>query len=114
MKRTYYLCHRKLWLFSHQIQMEHTSALVAEGNLIGENSYNRRHGQHEQIELKGVKIDFYDRRTQTIHETKKSNKVEHAHIALVKYYIWLLEQEGIHGAYIPGHIDPPFRQADPL
>jgi CRISPR-associated exonuclease Cas4 len=34
----YHVCHRKLWLFSHGKQMEHTSELVAEGKLIHETS----------------------------------------------------------------------------
>jgi len=40
---SYYLvCHRKLWLFSHEIRMEHTSDLVSEGRLIHETSYPQR------------------------------------------------------------------------
>ena len=31
----YHVCHRKLWLFSNGIQMEHTSETVQEGKLIG-------------------------------------------------------------------------------
>ncbi len=91
----YHLCRRKLWLFSNQIQMEHTSSIVAEGNLIGATTYDRRHPLYEQVELDGIKIDYYDRKTQTIHETKKSDKVEHAHIAQVKYYLYRMEQQGI-------------------
>ncbi|WP_149694528.1 Dna2/Cas4 domain-containing protein [Chitinophaga sp. CF418] len=38
----YHICHRKLWLFSNGITLEHTSDLVAEGKLIGEHSYPQR------------------------------------------------------------------------
>lgn len=37
----YYVCDRKLWYFSHQLDMEHTSDLVRIGKLIDEESYNR-------------------------------------------------------------------------
>ena len=45
------ICARKLWLFSHAIQMEHTSDLVAEGKLIGENTYMQRAERYTEIEL---------------------------------------------------------------
>ena len=35
-------CKRKLWLFSYGIQLEHTSATVAKGKIIGEMSYLER------------------------------------------------------------------------
>lgn len=91
----YHLCHRKLWLFSKEIRMEHTSSIVSEGRLIGETTYDRRPESYEQIELDGIKIDYYDRKNQTVHETKKSDKVDHAHIAQVKYYLFKMEQKGI-------------------
>lgn len=91
----YHLCHRKLWLFHHGIQMEHTSDFVAEGNLIDETAYAQRANKWQQIELAGVKIDYYDPKRKLIREVKKSNKREKAHIAQVKYYIYRFEQEGI-------------------
>ena len=33
------ICHRKLWLFAHEIRMEQTSDLVSEGRLIQETTY---------------------------------------------------------------------------
>jgi len=37
----FHICHRKLWLFSHGIQMEQTSDNVLLGKLIDEHSYPR-------------------------------------------------------------------------
>ncbi|MBL7827105.1 MAG: CRISPR-associated protein Cas4 [Saprospiraceae bacterium] len=91
----FHTCHRKLWLHAHEIRMEHTSELVAEGKLIGETSYQRRSEKYTQIELEGVKIDFYDARTRTVHETKRGRAVERAHIAQVQYYLYRLRQHGI-------------------
>lgn len=97
------LCHRKLWLFANNIQMEQTSDLVADGKVVEEESYLQRSEKYSQIELsydyKGVsltgKIDFFDTKNKVVHETKRSNKVEQAHIWQVKFYLWLLELNDI-------------------
>lgn len=107
----YHVCHRKLWLFANGIRMEHTSETVAEGKLIGETTYPDRAGKYTEIEVDGIKIDFYDAKNKVVHEIKKSNKVERAHIAQVKYYIYKLEQQGIEG--VSGLIEyPKMRQRE--
>jgi CRISPR-associated exonuclease Cas4 len=78
--------------------MEQHSEMVAEGKWIGENTYLSRSEAFREVEVAGSKIDYYDPNRKIVHETKKSDKMIHAHIAQVKYYIWLLEQEGITGA----------------
>lgn len=93
-----HLCHRKLWLFANGINMEHTSDLVAEGKLIGETSYDDRAQKFTEIEIDGVKIDFYDARNRVVHEVKKSSSVEKAHIAQVQFYLYKLSQKGVEGA----------------
>ena len=91
----YFTCHRKLWLFANGINMEHTSDLVTEGKLIGETSYKQRAEKYTEVELPGGKIDFYDAKTKTVHEVKKSDKVKQSHIAQVQYYLYLLEEAGV-------------------
>jgi CRISPR-associated exonuclease Cas4 len=91
----YHTCQRKLWLHAHEIRMEHTSDLVAEGRLIGETAYDRRSDKYTQVELDGVKIDFYDPRTRTVHETKRGRAVEAAHRAQVQYYLYRLRLNGV-------------------
>lgn len=93
----FFICHRKLWLFANGINMEHTSDAVAEGKLIGETSYPQRAEKYTEIEIGGSKIDFYDAKNKVIHEVKKSDSMEEAHEWQVKYYIYLLEQNGIEG-----------------
>jgi len=93
----YFVCKRKLWLFANGINMEHTSDLVYEGKLIHETSYPQRPVRYEELEIDGIKIDFYDANNKIIHEIKKSDKVENAHEWQVKYYIYVLEQNGIEG-----------------
>ncbi len=90
----YIICHRKLWLFSSGIQMEHTSDLVYEGKLIHENSYPERAERFTELELEGVRIDFFDPKNKVVHEIKKSSKREKAHEWQLKYYLFLLEMNG--------------------
>jgi len=91
-------CRRKLWLHANEIRMEHTSDLVAEGKLIGETAYDRRADKYTQVELDGIKIDFYDPNTRTVHETKRGRAIESAHRAQVQYYLYKLGQHGVAGA----------------
>lgn len=90
-----HLCHRKLWLHANHLRMESTSELVGEGRLIGETTYPQRAAKWQEIDLGVGKIDFFDPKTNTVHEVKKSNKKEYAHIAQVKYYLYLLREIGI-------------------
>lgn len=94
----YHICHRKLWLFAHGLNMEHTSDIVSEGKLIGENTYTERAAKYTELELEGVKIDYFDARNKVVHEIKKSDKMEAAHEAQLKYYLYKLRQHGIEGA----------------
>lgn len=93
----YHVCKRKLWLFSNGIMMEHTSDLVSEGRLLHENSYPQCAVRYEEIELDGVKVDYYDPRNQVIHEIKKSNRLEAAHEWQLKYYLYVFERNGLPG-----------------
>jgi len=91
----FHICHRKLWLFGNGINMEHTSDTVAEGKLIGETTYTQRPEKYSEIEIGGSKIDFYDAKNKIVHEIKKSDSAEEAHEWQVKYYVWLLKQNGV-------------------
>lgn len=91
----YHVCKRELWLFANGINMEQTSDLVYDGKLIHEKSYPQRSERYEEVELDGIKIDYYDARNKVIHEIKRSDKVESAHEWQVKYYIYVLERNGI-------------------
>ncbi|MBX7226860.1 MAG: CRISPR-associated protein Cas4 [Chitinophagales bacterium] len=94
----YHLCHRKLWLHANGIIMEHTSDVVLEGKLIGETTYPFRPEKYTELQIGSIKIDFYDAKEKVVHEIKKSSKMEHAHIAQVKYYLFILQKHGIEGA----------------
>lgn len=107
----YFVCKRKLWLFANGIAMEHTSDLVFEGKLLHEASYPQRPERYEEMEIDGIKIDFYDARNKIIHEIKKSDKIEEAHEWQVKYYIFVLARNGIEG--VTGLLEyPALRQTN--
>lgn len=93
----FHICHRKLWLFANGISMEHTSDIVAEGKLIGETTYTDRAQKFTEVEIDGVKIDFYDPKNKVVHEVKKSSSIEQAHVAQVQYYLYKLFQKGLDG-----------------
>lgn len=93
----YQLCHRKLWLFSNGINMEHTSDAVYDGKRIHEGSYPQRSERMEEVAIEGIKVDYFDANRRGIHEIKQSNKVERAHEWQIKYYIYVLEKNGIGG-----------------
>ena len=91
----YQVCSRKLWFFSNGINMEQNSDLVYAGKLIHEDSYSQRSERYEEIEIDGIKVDFYDAKRKVIHEIKKSDKVEQAHEWQLKYYLYVFERNGI-------------------
>lgn len=99
----YRVCRRECWLHANGINMEHTSDLVADGKLIEEESYQHRSERYSQIDLNidyekvtlSGKVDFFDTKNRIVHETKRSNKVEVAHIWQVKFYLWLLQLNDI-------------------
>lgn len=94
----YHVCLRKLWLFASGIQMEHTSDLVATGKLIHETSYPQRSNRYAELSIDGIQIDFYDSNRRIVHEIKKSKKIEEAHVWQLKYYLFVLEENGVSGA----------------
>lgn len=75
--------------------MEQTSDLVYEGKLIHEMSYPQRSEKYTEIELDGIKVDFFDPKARVIHEIKKSDSHEDAHEWQLKYYIYVLERNGM-------------------
>lgn len=88
----YFICHRKLWYFSHEINMEAEDENVMLGKLIDENSYQR---DEKHINIDNViNIDFI-KEHQELHEVKKSKAVEEASVWQMKYYLYYLQQRGV-------------------
>jgi len=98
----FFVCKRKLWLFTKDIRFENENEYVQLGRLIDEFSYPRK---KKQIEIGKIKIDFMDGKSGVIHEVKKSRKIENAHIWQLKYYLYWLWTKGIED--ITGELDYP-------
>jgi len=81
--------------------MEHTSDDVKIGSLIHENSYRKR---RKEIQLDGIKIDFFDKNSGVIHEVKKSKAIDEAHHWQLRYYLWHFRRLGID---VSGSVDYP-------
>jgi CRISPR-associated exonuclease Cas4 len=115
-----HICHRKMWLHANGITMEHTSDVVSEGKLIGEESYPQRAEKNQELAVSleledgtvaSAKIDFFDAIRGVVHETKKSAAKELAHVAQVKFYLYLLRKNGIRAEH--GTIEyPKIRQTE--
>lgn len=87
-----FICKRKLWLFSHHIEMEHTSDYVAIGELLHEESYAR---ERKGIQIDDmIHIDFIDK-DGILHDVKLSQSMELAHEMQLLYYLYVLKQKGL-------------------
>lgn len=87
----YFICKTKLWLFSHNIQLENESENVKLGKYLHESSF-----KHEKDYLIDnlINVDFI-RLTDCveIHEVKKTQKMELAHEFQLLYYMYYLKNE---------------------
>ncbi len=97
----YFICHKKLWWFSHGVQMEHESDRVKMGKLVHEDSYARK---KREINIDD-KIVLDWREDNVIHEVKLSDSMEDAHEMQLLYYLYYLKQKGI--TDLTGQIDYP-------
>ncbi|NKQ39116.1 MAG: Dna2/Cas4 domain-containing protein, partial [Methanosarcinales archaeon] len=90
----YFICKSKLWLFSHNIQMEHNSENVKIGKIINESSYGR---DKKDVRIDNtICVDFIKKRDGLeIHEIKKSKKMDDAHRWQLIYYLYYLNQKGV-------------------
>ena len=88
----YFICKRKLWLFTKNIQFETGSENVILGKIIDEESYSNK---RKQIQLdQTINIDFLDD-WRIVHEVKKSKALEESAIWQVRYYIYYMQEKGI-------------------
>ena len=90
----YFICKTKLWLFSHNIQMEKENEAVQMGKLLHEARYGR--AKKEIIIDNTISIDFIRKRDiLEVHDIKKSRKMKDAHRYQLLYYLYYLHQRGV-------------------
>lgn len=88
----YFVCKRKLWFFTNDLNMEQNSELVGIGRLIDETSFSR---EKKSILIdETINIDFL-KDWKVVHEVKKSRKLDEAAKWQLKYYIWVLRNKGV-------------------
>jgi CRISPR-associated exonuclease Cas4 len=90
----YFICHTKLWLFSHNITFEKENDNVNIGKLIHEDRYKR---DSKEITIdQTISIDFIRKGdTIVLHEIKKTKSMEAAHRWQMLYYLYYLKSKGI-------------------
>lgn len=86
-----YVCLRKMWYFVHEINMESNSEAVSIGKSIHDQYYQR---EKKEFAIDDTIVIDYISNDGVIHEVKKSNKIEEATIAQLKYYLYYLQQKG--------------------
>lgn len=98
----YFVCHKKLWYYSHELNMESENENVIIGKMIDETSYKTKK-KHIMID-NTINIDFITEH-RLLHEVKKSKKIEEAGIWQIKYYLYYLKQRGVDN--LKGRVDYP-------
>ena len=89
----YYICHRKLWLYRHGVRPELENDNVQIGMHIQEKSFSRQK-KEIPIGIEGV-LDWADFADGIIHETKKGRSPHAADEAQVRYYMFVLNKNGV-------------------
>jgi CRISPR-associated exonuclease Cas4 len=88
----FYICKRKLWLFSKGISMESNSDRVLEGKVVHESSYMRE--KRKEILIDDIiRLDIID--GEYVKEVKISSKMNKADKMQLLYYLFYLKQLGI-------------------
>jgi CRISPR-associated exonuclease Cas4 len=103
----YAVCKRKLWLFSHDIEMERENDNVQLGRLLDQQSYKREQKEialDERVVLDWLEMQDNADGGKTVHEVKKSRRVEAAHRLQMLYYLFYLKTKGVAAR---GRIDYP-------
>ena len=87
----YFICKTKLWLFSHNIQLEDESENVKLGKILHEDSFKR---EKEFLIDNLINVDFIKLTDCVeIHEVKKTRKMEKSHEYQLLYYMHYLKNE---------------------
>jgi CRISPR-associated exonuclease Cas4 len=88
----YHVCKTKLWLFSHNINLEKENDSVAIGKMLHEDRYKKN---FKNITIDGISIDFLKAGQKLeIHEIKKSKRMDAADKAQLLFYIYYLKKRG--------------------
>ena len=88
----YHICKTKLWLFSHNINLERENDSVNIGKVLHEDRYKNN---LKNVTIDGISIDFVKTGKRIeIHEIKKSKKMDAADRAQLLFYLYYLKKRG--------------------
>lgn len=90
----YYVCQRKLWLFSKGISMENSNDRVQQGKITHEHSYKNKEQKKEKLIDELIKIDILEK--DYVREVKLTSKMESCDKMQLLYYLYYLKQLGIY------------------
>lgn len=65
---------------------------MLQGKIMHESSYS---DEKKEYEFEGIKVDWLDLNNKVIHEVKKSDRVEQAHLWQLKYYLYYFKKNNI-------------------
>lgn len=88
----YYICKRKLWLYSKGITMEQLSDRVLSGKVLHETAYSRQKSREVLVDDL-LKIDIID--GDFVREIKLTSKMENSDKMQLLYYLYYLKKKGI-------------------
>ncbi|SFA87766.1 CRISPR-associated exonuclease, Cas4 family [Lentibacillus halodurans] len=87
----YFVCHRKLWLFSKNIQLEEGHERVQTGKILHERAY--KNSDKKELTVDNFKIDAID--GEYVREIKVSSKMTKANKWQLLFYLYELKKRGL-------------------
>ncbi|MCL0036511.1 CRISPR-associated protein Cas4 [Dehalococcoidia bacterium] len=87
------VCRRKLWLYTHRLDLERSSEQVSLGALLHETAYCRL-PKRELLVDSLIKVDIMESSGKVV-EVKYSQKMEEAARLQVIYYLYYLKRKGV-------------------
>lgn len=89
----FFICKTKLWLFSHNIAMEHESDYVKLGKLAHRQHFKR---DEKEVQIGRIALDIVRRGEEVeVVEVKKSDRMEKADYYQLAYYLYCLSKHGV-------------------
>ncbi|HLR09411.1 MAG TPA: CRISPR-associated protein Cas4 [Bacillota bacterium] len=88
----YFVCHRKLWLYAKNIQLEEGHERVQAGKILHDRSYKNTHDK--ELAIDNIKIDAIDGKY--VREVKVSSKMTQADKWQLLFYLYELKKRGLH------------------
>ena len=88
----YYVCHKKLWYFLNDINMESGNEDVQIGKVIDEEMHSN---VEKHININNVISIDYIKSKNILYEVKKSKAIEEASIKQVQFYLYYIKKHNI-------------------